>query len=422
MAKAHRSKMWILHVQICSTEQDASVLDLLHFPSSPLLPSDAEMSAASWASGKVTRNNSRSTQELVRVLSSRHMNEVKVDYSFAPHQVPHGPITLERVNCILEISPTNTLWQSAKGFEAPDPSTESIRRTFENREIGMKWHGISAYPTLLETQVLLRCDLMRDELIEAMFPLLARSVPTVLATRPLIGCADVKEDRGLVGVLPNMLEALAPWPRAFELLGDRIDDLHQVIIAKGSLCRNIVQELGSAARFQEVSPEERQNSVGFILFPREVLKDPTTPVLLQSWLVPKDETTARTRELNSAVGEFRFGSNVFYTAKRNAELVRDGLIAEPKSGWAFYYLIHSKYCKMMGIEEDEMLVDLWQESLIKSEQQKIDDYFAQMPEDIPLDQRVWVAHRDIWKKRALSSQVVSFLRERFFPTAEILIN
>jgi hypothetical protein len=138
-------------------------------------------------------------------------------------------------------------------------------------------------------------------------------------------------------------------------------------------------------------------------------------ILCKQWLVPRDTSTAAKRTLDPSLGEFKVGSAVLYTKSRNDQLEAKQLLPSLPSSWLYDLVILPKYCDMLGIPQDDMLVHWWQKEPRTKMIEDIDAAFEKLPQDLPLAKRIWLAHESVYRNGYLRKDVLLFIKEKFFP-------
>ena len=83
-------------------------------------------------------------------------------------------------------------------------------------------------------------------------------------------------------------------------------------------------------------------------------------------------------------------------------------------------VIDEKYCEMLGLSADSMMVKPGLPELTRRERALIDENFAALSGKFPLEQRVWCAHRLAWKKRypPVPKEFYDMVASRYFPKLE----
>jgi hypothetical protein len=340
---------WVLHVQLASLEQDERAMDLLQFPTEPLLPNQFDLRVTRCSRGRQIQSRRRTKKSLAE-LSNQKSNKIRAIYTTKPATIPDPELVITKITNILHLSPTNSLWESASGYEAEGRLDKKRRRSLEGLERGLRWSGLSTYPTLLESFIELESDAEPNTILSVFFERLALSFPPDLLKTRIVGCAD------FVRYIPlNMLEVLAPWPDAYKYLVDRFDDLHPILIGASSLAQGFAGLSLNNVEIKPVLSENGSSVMTLLRIPETTLRDRTSVVLASGFLVPKDETTTNRHEWSAALGEHTIGGNPMFTWRRTWELIEQGLLPTPEPGTVVRHFIHPKYCQMLGIDPADSL-------------------------------------------------------------------
>ncbi|WP_219907705.1 hypothetical protein [Aphanothece hegewaldii] len=138
-----------MYTQLLTLEQDSKVINLLHFPKTPLLPTVFKLRSRLWSKGRTFVTTPKDISQLINNLSKNKFNEVKVIYNFAPDNILSIDITIHKITNILTLAPSNSLWEPTGTYKALKKTDESLRASFESQEIFVKRNN-SIYPNLLE--------------------------------------------------------------------------------------------------------------------------------------------------------------------------------------------------------------------------------------------------------------------------------
>ncbi len=398
-----------VRLQLLSTAQNERALDVLRFLG-PLVPwSRVKYRLRCWNRGwgQAIGGSVANLETFLGVLSLP-ANEIEASFVLDESAKTRRDEPLRLVSCSVRISPTSSLWAPVKGLVLSDRESEAQRASYESRELALKWNGVSACPTLLEAVFEVR--LQADDALEGTWEALPESLPECEGWGKVFGCVDVLEPEFFQG---DVLETLAPWPRSYSLLGTRVDDLHPILLGSVELCERVVDAVGAAARVKRIPCGDR-DVLGAVWLPAGLVADQGVRRSAQSLLVPRDSSTAPVG-LDDSRGEFRVAGHVFYTAKRLRELKAADRLPTLPPGFRHFPLIATRYCTALGIEPEEMVVDLGQDAMIERVQREIEQAYVALPSDLPLVERVWAAHAAVYSKWLYGSdQRLAFLKDRFF--------
>ena len=400
--------MWRFRVQLLSLEKATGVLDLLGFPAQLLLPNRSRIRARWWSRGELHKKRFNRVDELIKLLRPRQLNEIEVAYEPVPYDLADASVRVTSAISALKVSPTNKLWAPASGFTLENPKAESVRATYESQELFVKWNGLESRPSLLETVFEIESRSPFDELSSALYLALSKSIPSTIVCMGVSGCGDLLKD----GVfIEDILGALAPWPKAHPLLGSLFDDVHPILIGDPSLCQELATTLGSAVNNTVVHCNDNQHAVGLLRIPAEVLESPDIKSKTERFLVPRDVSTSP--DTGGSREEFRLAGRIFRTQRRNRELAENGLLPTLPAGFTYFLLVDRKYCDMLGLDPESMLVELWQEPLVEKVRREVDEAFSKLSNEPSLPERVWLAHERVYRKWLYrDEETLNFLRNQ----------
>ena len=402
----------MLRLQLLNSAQDELAVDALRVLEPFVSWRHVTVRSRWWARGWIKGPAFSSIDGLVDRLSKDQANEVEVAFTFSvPYEIPSARFKIRSIRCSLAISPTNRLWAQVTGFSLPRHEDELRRASYESREQSLKWSGITSCPTLLEALFEIDAVNSGDELTRSFWEAIPETVATAVTWSSLSGCADLHDP---MVFRENILESLAAWPKSYPLLGRHFDDLHPILLGPISTCEALGKALGEHVSLRRMGRSENSGMLGLLWLPLGVVGDPNNRALARPWLVPRDDSV-KPRDLDSSRGEFRVGGKVFYSQRRAKELRDQGVLPTLPRGFREFELIASKYCLLLGIDSEQMPVDLWQEPLITRVQREIDRAFDASGVDLPLIERVWRAHESMYRKWLYASEEpLQFLRESLY--------
>lgn len=406
-----------LRLQLLSQAQDESAFELVRLLGPLVSWPQVKPRMRAWARGWVRRKGGRlkTMDALIQALSEHAANEIEIAFEVSePYSLGKSGLSVDSIRCVLKVSPTNSLWASVRGFVLSGREDEARRASFESRELALRWNEITNCPTLLDVVCETDSDLDGEHLLHAFWTVLPQELPASDTWTGTSGCAELLAETHFH---PDVLESLAPWPRAYSLLGHRFDDLHSILLGQLSTTDGLARALGHGVEVKRITCGSSQESLGVLWLPNDMLNDPEKRVCAQPWLVTRDSTTTPL-ELQAGRGEFRVGSHVFYTQRRLKELDASGRLPTLPSGFRRFPLVATKYCAQVGIDPEEMLVDLWQDPLIDQAQHDIDRALSQSDSGTPLIERIWQAHEATYRKWLYGpDERLAFLKTHFFEQA-----
>jgi hypothetical protein len=113
-------------------------------------------------------------------------------------------------------------------------------------------------------------------------------------------------------------------------------------------------------------------------------------------------------------GEYRLGEATIFSAGRLRRLLDAGILDPSVHGENCYRVIQDRYCKLLRIDPDDMLVIRVEEPIAKMYQARIQAVLEELPESIPIEERIWTAHQK--GLIGVSPLILNFVKSRFFPS------
>jgi hypothetical protein len=404
------SSNWILNVQLITQDQDAALLDLLRFPDPPLLPPDARVQVSDGSRGQ-RRLKLRELTDFISSLVHQQANEVQLDFKFEPWEIPGSAIIVSGITNLLSISSTSSVWKPA-GDEPADRAARRIWSTAVGMEQMVRWQKLDSYPTLLQSVIEIESQVSRPELMPRLFDIMADSIPQMLVHPGISGAADLEKQLGPA----NLLQAIAPWPGAIRFLNQRFDNLHPIMFGPVDRCKKLMRALGSQVLVREIGSE-----LGIVHVPDELVKSESSQAAVKNLLVPKDDSTRFKLEPKEELGEFKLGTGIIFTYRRHLELTRLGLLSPPSRDRDYFHLIRPRYCELLGWDPDEMVVSFWNKEGIRRVDAEIDLVFAEMSHILPLERRVWEAHKEVNMRHGWARYVMDLVEKLYFTDSEIVM-
>lgn len=401
---------WVFRIQLISLFQNQEVLNLLRFPSHHLLPQKFQIEASFWSKGHTTKIQHlfEDIESVISEFLNKKVNKILLSYYPFPYRLPKSDLLIKKINAQLDVSPTNLLWETIFGYEPSSAGNRAIRRTFESKEISLKRNSISSYPTLLDCSIELQTSLSKDKAYQKLFDLLPSFIPIELIDNSTVGCAELLSKKHPTGFL-NILNNLAPWPKTYLLLDQFFDDIHPILIGPLSLCNRFV-DIFDDLRLSIVS-KNSEDILGVVLFSEASLQEPDNRIKAQALLVPKDQTTASSDGQENELEEMR----VELTGRKWRELSMKGMVPQLLQGWSIFQIIQPKYCLMLGIDVNDMFVRVMQDEISNNLKQEIDSNFEELPPDLSIVERVWIAHESAWLKWSFDCKdILSSTKRTFF--------
>ena len=304
--------------------------------------------------------------------------------------------------------------RAAAGVAPPTAVARNIQRTHSGKERGLKWRSITDFPTLLESMIELESSLSKEQVFHAVFEMIQKDFPSSLVRDDISGAADLTR----VQLPVNLLDAIAPWPRAIKYLKERFDKLHPILIGPPDRCARIAAGLAQSVMTKVLSSEF--GSIGILHIPEEFTNSSETSTNVEALLIPRDDSMRVEYAPKEELGEFTVGTEMIFTYKRHLELTRLGFLSPPDRSHDYFHLIRPRYCEMLGWSPDEMVVRVSEKEMIRRIDAMLDIVFEELAHIHPLEQRIWRAHKDVNLKHGWPQNMMAFIEERCFGTHQVM--
>jgi hypothetical protein len=145
-----------------------------------------------------------------------------------------------------------------------------------------------------------------------------------------------------------------------------------------------------------------------------VLSKKLSEKLVQPYLI-SEPLSGENSTKSSNSGEFEIGSSRIkvFTEKRWRELAAQGAFPYLQDYERLVHVIQPKYCFMIDIHPDNMIVNFLSAEIAVELEHLIDAYFLELPVDIDLTERIYLAHEKAWKEFG-GSDYIDFVKTQFF--------
>ena len=405
----------LCYVQLISLCQDARLLDLLYFPYRGLVPSNIKYKVKYWTHGNTEHIQTKNLDDCIHQLDQMKVNYVEIAYKATPHVISGSNLTILKVASKLNISPTSSIWEPTTHYKAAQRKDERIRMSLESNEISA---GISSslYPSLLEIYIDFDSSSNKDESLSMMHQLIASCIDQRVVNILSAGCADLLEGSGADRQF-NILDEVASRINDYSILGERFDKLHSVLIGSLTTCREIKNLFASQSKvvLLEIPDSSRgSNLLGCLKISDSVLSKKISEKLVQPYLI-SEPLSGENSTKSSNSGEFEIGSSRIkvFTEKRWRELAAQGAFPYLQDYERLVHVIQPKYCFMIDIHPDNMIVNFLSAEIAVELEHLIDAYFLELPVDIDLTERIYLAHEKAWKEFG-GSDYIDFVKTQFF--------
>jgi hypothetical protein len=396
-----------LRVQLLAHVDGPGVLDLLRFPQAS---SDSKVTAHWWKRGIKSSMTGRDLDSVLGGIAvSGSFNHVEIDRTVSGPPTPTKPLLA--VRAVLKVSPTSSAWDSPSSWPAGKGAAQQARASLESRELALRWNRISRHPTICD----ISCTLAEEpEGVsgEGWREWVGDQFPPALACHQVFGAADSVNP---VFPGPDILERLAPWPRAYEELGSRLDDAHELLLGNVEYCESLQAMIAGATLVKVIACPGGLTSIAAVALSATARAsiEGANPERYERWFVHSNPTLA-SKQPYAEAGELRVNSRIFRTSARLEQLEAARLLPARPPGVVYFPLLDAKYCALLGIDPSSMLVALWQESMVSAAKVEIDRRFAEASDD-PLAERVWAAHAAVYARLLFTDrESLEFVRSYVF--------
>jgi hypothetical protein len=381
---------YTLQVELYGLAQDYSVLEILYLVSEPLLLAKT-WKCIYWQKGKCHKLTVKNTKQLIHKLSQLQYNEIEIKSS----QVVFLPNTNQSIlfnfDGYLNISPTNEMWDSVWDDYFEDHAHEQRRMSYQSKEGSTRYSNVQQRPLFYEFSIPgIKSD-NPDEILVKLIPTIVETIERNPIATSYFGGLEFHKN-GFTNPFVNSLDSLAPWPGTYSLIGEYVDKLRPLTIASESLCRKIVQTLSLPEK--SIIPlvpckTTTTTTMAIVHIPYDIINDDRQKNVISSLLVPKNDSTATPR-YGSAKGEFTLDGSLMCTLRRFKELTDQKIMPRLRGPceYTVYLSIPEKYCVMLGIDPEDMIVSQVQKERKKLNEERFDLFFNQTPESWSIRERV----------------------------------
>jgi hypothetical protein len=378
---------YTLQFELYGLAQDYSVLEILYLVSEPLLLAKT-WKCIYWQKGKSRKFTVKNMKQLIRKLSQLQYNEIEIKSS----QVVFLPNTNQSIlfnfDGYLNISPTNEMWDSVWDDYFENHAHEQRRMSYQSKEGSARYHNIQKYPFFYEFSIpCIKLD-DPDEIFVKLIPIIVETIKRSPISTPYFGGLEFRRSR-ITNPFINSLDFLAPWPGTYPLIGEYADKLRPLTIASESLCRKIAQTLSLPKKSIVPLVPCKTTAMAIIHIPYDIINDDGLKDVISPILVPKDDSTVFRRGGNDE-GEFTLDGSLICTLRRFKELTEKKIMPILR-GHCEYTLclgIPEKYCIMLGIDLEDMIVLQVQRERKKINEERFDQLFEQTPKSWSDKERV----------------------------------
>ncbi len=394
MRHAPNTSSFSVLVELWTFTQDEAELQILRAFDSPLVPRRSDLRAVTWAGGDSLRSRPHDIIDYVSRLKMAPLNESFLRFAFQAYSLSNTELVLTGIEFRLRISPTSAKWESPYGHQARNPAGERMRMFHESLERSLKRNAVYSCPTVLEVALAFAGQVAREQFYPRFAPILAEAL-TPASTINLLGCAYMSGDAEF-----GLFERLAPWPKTYPSLQSHLDKLHPIVIGPVRLCESLSNSIRGVCGNASVAWWQSKGDLGVLWLPERVLDDEKVAAATSRFLVEKSEHTQAARaDQEPQIGDFRFGSALFHTFRRYRQLAEEGLLPSADTEHMYFPLIAVEYCRVIGVDPEDMLVTGAPSFWVQEVQSRISDLFGQFPEGTPIHKRIYLVHEQVYREK-----------------------
>jgi hypothetical protein len=366
-------------IEILTHAQGAESLELLRFVTEGIARG-SRPKVLLYRGGTTQRVAWKNAQDAVDEIARARANRIEIVFPVSSQG--------ERIEAILHLSPTSAVWLPTADFPTGPKVDKSQERSLASIAGSAIWNGLQSVPTVLEVLI----ETAGDEPERELGRLLLESFPPEALRLAPFGWVDFGKGDEKNALGPNVLERLAPWPKALPMLGSRLDALHPVLLGPRDLMARVEGTVGLEGPSRVISGESPSLVMAFLTV--EKLEQSSSMQL--DFFVPRDESTAQ-RSADPALGEFKFGEHVFFTHRRRRELTKLGMNFDFSPDHEAWLVLDERFCNLLSIDADDVIEDFSHKRNLEQIRKEIGNRFEALDSSIALPERVWIAHRDAYQ-------------------------
>jgi hypothetical protein len=382
------SNNYTLRFELYGLAQDYSALEILFFASEPLI-STKVWKCIYWQKGKCHKFTVKNPRQLIHKLSQLHYNEIAIKSGQAVFLPGINQPILFDFDGSLDISPTNEMWDSVWDDYFEDHVQEQRRMSYQSKEGSARYNNVQS-PLFYEFSIPYIKSDNPDEMFVNLIPVIVETIKMNQIFTPYFGGVELHKSGVTNNPFINSLDFLAPWPGTYPLIGKYADKLRPLTIASEALCRKIAQILSLPKKSIVPLVPCKASSMAIVHIPYNIINDDRQKEIISPILVPKDDSTVARCDENDK-GEFTLDGSLRCTLRRFKELTDKKIMPRLRGGYCEYTLelgIPEKYCVMLGIDPEDMIVLPLQKERKKLNEERFDQLFEQTPESWSVKERV----------------------------------
>jgi hypothetical protein len=284
-------------IEIATQNQGPEVLDLLRFPSPPLIPVATTHLVKRMAGGRTSTFRTRKIDDVVSRLAGQAANRIILERRLDPWPLPIPGVLCTRVWASLTLHPTYTAWSWTDQW----PQPVAIRNfgdeaSFRYEETGL----VRRYPEwrfpnslLLLFALSMQGPVHAEILIDWLWMHLDSLDPRVVSLRPFGGAYDERTRQGLGWANRGYLLGHPGIEKVFQDMTTRLLRVMSITISRPKTLRAAHRDLGPATEYKEIGGDGDVEPVGLLRIPLEVLEPFHEAPPAQDWFLRESVSPAQ---------------------------------------------------------------------------------------------------------------------------------
>jgi hypothetical protein len=262
-------------VDIGTQNQGPEVLDLLRFPSPPLIPQATQHVVNRFAGGRTHSFRTKSIDDVVSRLAEQPANWVTIDRRFDPWPLPFPGVTCTGVWASLSFHPTYAGWSWTEQWPHPVAvRNRGDERTFRGQEEDARLHPDWNFPNTLEVsfQISMQSPVNPEDLMDWAWIGLDSLDPRVVSVRPVGGAFDSRTRQGSGWGNDGYFLYGTARDEFYQWLSTRLLRVTSITIGRAATLRQVHRDLGPSTVYKEISGDGGAEPLGLLRVPLAVLE------------------------------------------------------------------------------------------------------------------------------------------------------
>lgn len=266
---------------------DGRVLQPLALVEQSLFPACYCLSGKVLGIGGIRILKSLRPTEAIEWVKRESMNMVELTASFDPHEVGANTRILG-FSMLLTLSPLNDLWSHTSEWKA-GRDVGQMRANMAQMESSLKHRPVPGFPSIYEFVISFEGEqlVLLEAIGAALMRVLHRSDNCFYASGDLGGeemFVGMNIYNPMIARL-SLRQVVQRYPGAISALGDKLDSMHSLVIARSRTCKKILEKVSFAKGMHSKSPMK----YGVLFFFGDKQAEITSD--LSEFLIRKDRST-----------------------------------------------------------------------------------------------------------------------------------